>query len=625
MTTIEHLWQGVSYLWNNANFADIDKTLQSTKDFHPTSALLYVTSPFSQFIENNGASSSPETAEGLAEIIRRADKAMEIAKKYDKNEWKLEDLKGNLTTLGLRMSYGFSSERNIEFKEEINFTLECATVYATALLYQSLADLAAKNYVKGNVHLRSSWKLFEKLLKEADRNRQHISDRIYYSIRFGVGMILTMIGSVPYKRLKALERAGFEGDMGRGLEHLFQVYEANALEAGIAALQIQLASVLLPTGVGNPEDHLAPVIKMSENLATAYPASVIFALNKAALYNKVGRYKDAILSVIDSLDKTQNSRLTGELAKSYMAYCNFQKASEFSEKAVKGGLSTITVLFLSAASWIAVARNTEYALRLLKGIQKPASLDQTGHHIYRRIKAINQGKGASVHFIPFEYLYYFRHIAHLALNEERAPQLQTIYDMLESSCASLADENAENQATFYTIKGALLKSMKKESDAILYFEKVVDMQPRLKNTEVHLPLFASEEMGEIRFAQKDYQKSEKHFKEVLKQVENRDVFFAETLQRRAYIALRQIKELTDAPTEKGGSFLRARKGSFPSYFTLIRKDSKEKEKDKEKEKEKKPKKSSLAERCALNRGTSFILTVEMKIAAQAEKTRAFSV
>lgn len=111
MTTIEHLWQGVSYLWNTANYVDIDKTLQSTKDFHPTSgilslpflilfillkllvALLYITSPFSQFIETSGE--APGTTE---EIIKRAEKAIEIAKRYDKNELKLEDLKGNLAS-----------------------------------------------------------------------------------------------------------------------------------------------------------------------------------------------------------------------------------------------------------------------------------------------------------------------------------------------------------------------------------------------------------------------------------------------------------------------------------------------------------------------------------------------
>ena len=46
-----------------------------------------------------------------------------------------------------------------------------------------------------------------------------------------------------------LERAGFSGDMGRGLEYLFEVVEANALEAGIAALQIQLASIIIPAGI----------------------------------------------------------------------------------------------------------------------------------------------------------------------------------------------------------------------------------------------------------------------------------------------------------------------------------------------------------------------------------------
>jgi hypothetical protein len=54
-------------------------------------ALLYITAPFSQFIETSGE--APGTTE---EIIKRAEKAIEIAKKYDKNELKLEDLKGNL-------------------------------------------------------------------------------------------------------------------------------------------------------------------------------------------------------------------------------------------------------------------------------------------------------------------------------------------------------------------------------------------------------------------------------------------------------------------------------------------------------------------------------------------------
>ena len=31
-----------------------------------------------------------------------------------------------------------------------------------------------------------------------------------------------------------------------------------------------------------------------------------------------------------------------------------------------GGFATIAIYFLSAASWIAVARNTEYAIKLLK-------------------------------------------------------------------------------------------------------------------------------------------------------------------------------------------------------------------------------------------------------------------
>lgn len=56
-------------------------------------ALLYVTSPFSQFIESSGA--APGSVE---ELMKRADRAIEIAKKYDKHEWRLEDLKGNLST-----------------------------------------------------------------------------------------------------------------------------------------------------------------------------------------------------------------------------------------------------------------------------------------------------------------------------------------------------------------------------------------------------------------------------------------------------------------------------------------------------------------------------------------------
>jgi len=185
--------------------------------------------------------------------------------------------------------------------------------------------------------------------------------------------------------------------------------------------------------------------------------------------------------------------------------------------------------------------------------------------------------------------------------------------MLESSCAHLAEESAENQALLYILKGALLKSLKKENDAIVYFEKVVEMQTRLKNTEIHLPLFAHEEMGGIRFSQKDYQKAERHFKEIAKQVENKDVFFSETLLRRAAIALRQIKEAADTiPAEK------QKLAQERSFFTLIRGDTKEKEAQADKEKDKKPKKASLAERCALNRGTSFILTVEKKIATQVE-------
>jgi tetratricopeptide (TPR) repeat protein len=615
MTTIEHLWQGVSFLWNNANYVDIDKTLSTTKDFHPTSALLYITAPFSQFIETSGE--APGTTD---EIIKRAERAIEIARKYDKNELKLEDLKGNLAALGLKMSHGFTT-RNPDFKEDVNFTLECATVYATALMYEALAEMSIRSYVKGNTHLRTSWKVFEKLDKEGVANRPHISDRVYYSIRFGVGMILTLISSVPYKRLRTLERAGFTGDMGRGLEYLFEVVEANALEAGIAALQIQLASIIIPTGFGNPEDHLAPVLKMSDELCNSHPSSVIFALNRAAIYNKVGRYKAAILHLINFMDKTQNSRLYAELAKSYMAYANFQKASEFSEKALKAGFGTISVYFLSAASWIAVARNTEYATKLLKGVHKPSSIDVTGLHIYRRIKAINQGKGASILLLPFEYLYYFRHIEHLALYEESVVQLQTIYDMLEATCAHLADESPENQALFYTIKGAVLKSLKKENDAIVYFEKVLEMHQRLNRTEVHCALFASEEIGEISFARRDYAKAEKCFKEVIKHTDShRHVFFSEALQRRAFIALRQLKEAESQPQVPA-------KMPEKHFFTLAKNEEKERqrqEKEQEKEKEKgekkdRKKKSSLAERCALNRGTSFILTVEKKMTLQGKE------
>lgn len=56
-------------------------------------ALLYITAPFSQFIETSGE--APGTTD---EIIKRAEKAIEIAKKYDKNDLKLEDLKANLAT-----------------------------------------------------------------------------------------------------------------------------------------------------------------------------------------------------------------------------------------------------------------------------------------------------------------------------------------------------------------------------------------------------------------------------------------------------------------------------------------------------------------------------------------------
>eukprot|EP00026_Physarum_polycephalum_P003706 Phypoly_transcript_03720.p1 GENE.Phypoly_transcript_03720~~Phypoly_transcript_03720.p1 ORF type:complete len:396 (+),score=63.07 Phypoly_transcript_03720:887-2074(+) len=375
-------------------------------------------------------------------------------------------------------------------------------------------------------------------------------------------MILTLISSVPYKRLRVLERAGFAGDMGRGLMYLFDVVEANALEAGIAALQIQLASIIIPAGIGNPEDHLLPVLKMSDELCNSHPTSIIFALNRAAIYNKVGRYKAAILHLINFMDKQQNTRLLAELAKSYMAYANFQKASEFAEKALKGGFSTISVYFLSAASWIAVAKNTEYAVKLLKGVRKPSSIDVTGLHIYRRIKAINQGKGASILLLPFEYLYYFRHIAHLGLYEESIPQLQTIYDMLEGTCARLVDESQENQALYYTIKGAILKSLKKESDAVVYFEKVLEMHQRLKNTEVHCALFSYEEIGEISFARKDYAKAEKCFKEVVKHADSKHLFFSEALQRRAYIALRQLKEAESQP-------VLSPKGPEKNFFTLV--------------------------------------------------------
>jgi len=178
----------------------------------------------------------------------------------------------------------------------------------------------------------------------------------------------------------------------------------------------------------------------------------------------------------------------------------------------------------------------------------------------------------------------------------------------------LADESSENQALFYTIKGAILKSQKKENDAIVYFEKVLEMQARLKNTELHCVPFSQEEMGEIRFLHKDYPKAEKCFKEVIKVAEsNKGLFFSEALQRRALIALRQIKEAAEAPEKS--------KAPEKHFFSLSKneakdkeKQEKEQEKEKEKEKEKdKKKKASLAERCALNRGTSFILTVEKKV------------
>jgi hypothetical protein len=82
--------------------------------------------------------------------------------------------------------------------------------------------------------------------------------------------------------------------------------------------------------------------------------------------------------------------------------------------------------------------------------------------------------------------------------------------------SKLADESPENQALFYTIKGAVLKSLKKETDAVVYFEvpwglgvtyikyllilqKVLEMHQRLKSTEVHCALFSFEEIGEIRY------------------------------------------------------------------------------------------------------------------------------
>jgi hypothetical protein len=37
-----------------------------------------------------------------------------------------------------------------------------------------------------------------------------------------------------------------------------------------------------------------------------YRGSIIFALNRAAIYNKVGRYKAGILHLINFMDKTQN-------------------------------------------------------------------------------------------------------------------------------------------------------------------------------------------------------------------------------------------------------------------------------------------------------------------------------
>eukprot|EP00026_Physarum_polycephalum_P009701 Phypoly_transcript_09835.p2 GENE.Phypoly_transcript_09835~~Phypoly_transcript_09835.p2 ORF type:complete len:193 (+),score=52.60 Phypoly_transcript_09835:605-1183(+) len=192
--------------------------------------------------------------------------------------------------------------------------------------------------------------------------------------------------------------------------------------------------------------------------------------------------------------------------------------------------------------------------------------------------------------------------------------------MLEGTCARLVDESQENQALYYTIKGAILKSLKKESDAVVYFEKVLEMHQRLKNTEVHCALFSYEEIGEISFARKDYAKAEKCFKEVVKHADSKHLFFSEALQRRAYIALRQLKEAESQP-------VLSPKGPEKNFFTLAKDDAKDRErqerelqKEREREEKKdKKKKASLAERCALNRGTSFILTVEKKAALQTKE------
>lgn len=44
--------------------------------------------------------------------------------------------------------------------------------------------------------------------------------------------------------------------------------------------------------------------------------------------------------------------MMGELAKSYMAYANFQKASEFAEKALKGKSLGDCLFYLITFSWI---------------------------------------------------------------------------------------------------------------------------------------------------------------------------------------------------------------------------------------------------------------------------------
>ncbi len=57
-----------------------------------TKALLYVTAPLSKFIDTSG-----EAAGSADDTIKRAEKAIEIARKYDKHELKLEELKNNLS------------------------------------------------------------------------------------------------------------------------------------------------------------------------------------------------------------------------------------------------------------------------------------------------------------------------------------------------------------------------------------------------------------------------------------------------------------------------------------------------------------------------------------------------